>query len=539
VNPSITFTDARSYNVTLQVSNGSETSTVVSETITAMAVPINNAPTAAFTVSSISVAEGENISFDASTSTDIENTSLNYTWDFGNGETSTLQKPITTYTTAGTYTVTLVVNDNDLNSTPASQIITVTPKSTTPINTAPTASFSYDNGRCGGPDVSFDASASSDADGDPLTYTWNFGDGTTATGVMVNHIYNGSLDTPTVTLTVSDGKTTTDQVTQIGSLLPTPCAKPVGSVNATANIINGVAPLTVSFNASVTGPFAPEEYIYEWIFNDGNATSNNRIATHTFNTPGIYNVSVSASAEGDSELDFITITVTEPITTPTTCNFGTPTTEALPTTQTYFTNVFVLGSNGPNLDNINGFAFNWDLPNNSIYSIALQTNNGVPAYYLDLRDKITYTLNQSEPNITFTGSGVPGFDGSYFVAKDGDNIALVSQNGGFTIYLSNEASAPTCGNSASAKAIAQSFNLEIYPNPFLQSANDKLTISSTTNLQNSKIELINLSGKVVLSKAISANTYELSMNISTIQSGLYIISITSDSRKDTYKLIIN
>ena len=63
----------------------------------------------------------------------------------------------------------------------------------------------------GGPatlDVSFDASQSGDVNGDPLTYTWDFGDGSGATGVTVNHSFTdeGSY---TVTLTVSDGEAST------------------------------------------------------------------------------------------------------------------------------------------------------------------------------------------------------------------------------------------------------------------------------------------------------------------------------------------
>ncbi len=52
--------------------------------------------------------------------------------------------------------------------------------------------------------VDFDASASTDLDGDTLSYFWDFGDGTTATGVTANHVYTNSAEY-TVTLTVNDG----------------------------------------------------------------------------------------------------------------------------------------------------------------------------------------------------------------------------------------------------------------------------------------------------------------------------------------------
>ncbi|SDH61005.1 FG-GAP-like repeat-containing protein [Winogradskyella thalassocola] len=52
--------------------------------------------------------------------------------------------------------------------------------------------------------VSFDASASTDPDEDPLTYSWDFGDGNTGIGLTINHVYTTSGEF-TATLTVSDG----------------------------------------------------------------------------------------------------------------------------------------------------------------------------------------------------------------------------------------------------------------------------------------------------------------------------------------------
>ena len=52
--------------------------------------------------------------------------------------------------------------------------------------------------------VAFDATTSTDPNGDPVTYAWDFGDGTTATGATPNHTYAASPDHVTVTLTVTD-----------------------------------------------------------------------------------------------------------------------------------------------------------------------------------------------------------------------------------------------------------------------------------------------------------------------------------------------
>jgi PKD repeat protein len=69
-----------------------------------------------------------------------------------------------------------------------------------PANVAPTAAMSSS---CAGLTCSFDGSGSADPDGDTLTYSWDFGDSETGTGVNPDHTYAAAGTYP-VRLTVTD-----------------------------------------------------------------------------------------------------------------------------------------------------------------------------------------------------------------------------------------------------------------------------------------------------------------------------------------------
>ncbi len=73
-----------------------------------------------------------------------------------------------------------------------------------PVNRPPTAKFSFTPEEpTNGIAVSFDAGSSLDSDGDSLSYAWTFGDGGSASGQVVTHVYTTSGDY-TATLTVTD-----------------------------------------------------------------------------------------------------------------------------------------------------------------------------------------------------------------------------------------------------------------------------------------------------------------------------------------------
>ncbi len=149
--------------------------------------PPNRAPTASFATNVV----GRAVSFDASTSADPEGAALSYTWNFGDGTSATGKTAQHTYTTPGARTVTLTVSDGTLSANVA--------QSVTAINRAPQPSFTTTSNLWL---LKFDATGSKDLDGDALQYTWEFGDGGTATGATAGHFYFPGAYT--VKLTVRD-----------------------------------------------------------------------------------------------------------------------------------------------------------------------------------------------------------------------------------------------------------------------------------------------------------------------------------------------
>ena len=211
------------------------------------------------------------------TATDADSDPLTYTLTFGDtggvGNVATTPVPTGgaiaashTYSAAGVYTATLTVSDGRTNGTK-----TIALNLTVIANAAPTLSiatspsgttpFAY-------VPVTFTATVG-DANGDPWTLTWNFGDGSgLVTGQNpVTHTFTAA-GTTTVKATADDGKggvTITNLVLTVQSNRP-----PVSQVTTLPSSLNQNK--VYAFAATATDPDAGDSVTqYEWDFGDGTA----------------------------------------------------------------------------------------------------------------------------------------------------------------------------------------------------------------------------------------------------------------------------
>ena len=154
--------------------------------------------------------------------------------------------------------------------------------------------------------VDFDASASTDPDGTIDSYSWDFDDGSSYTGISTNHVFN-TVGIYNITLTVTNNEGITDTtaiqivVIEVGSSPP--------SAVISANPLAGQAPLSVSFNASASSDPDGNITSYNWNFGDGNSGTGEN-TTHTFNTAGTYDVTLTVTDNsGNTDTESTTITV--------------------------------------------------------------------------------------------------------------------------------------------------------------------------------------------------------------------------------------
>jgi serine protease len=277
-NPIHLYAAGGDYRVTLKVTDNDGATFTTSHSVT-----VNAPPTAGFTFSTTDLTANFR-----DTSTDSDGSIVRWSWNFGDGARSTAQNPTHVYATAGTYTVTLkVIDDDDALSDTSSKSVRVP-------NAAPTAGFTFSTTVL----TTDFTDASSDSDGSIVRWSWNFGDNAISSEQNPSHTYAGAGDYM-VTLTVKDNDGKTDTTSQ--SVI----------IQATAGFVFSTTGLTADFSDTSTVRYAP---IVNWAWRFGdNASSSEQNPSHTYADAGDYTVKLEVTDSGGRIYSTSqTVTVTKP-----------------------------------------------------------------------------------------------------------------------------------------------------------------------------------------------------------------------------------
>lgn len=168
-----------------------------------------------------------------------------------------------------------------------------------PPNASPVADAGESYAGYEGSAVVFDGTGSSDPDGDVLTFTWTFGDGSSATGATPSHVYadDGSYEAE---LTVEDPDGATDN---------NPAAVEISNVAPEVTSVSGptdpvATGTSVSVSASFTDPGILDSHTASVNWGDGAVTpatvsgsggSGEISASHVYATAGVYTITVTVT----------------------------------------------------------------------------------------------------------------------------------------------------------------------------------------------------------------------------------------------------
>jgi PKD repeat protein len=266
------FSDAGQYSLVITV--GGSTSDPITTDVVVNALPIP-----AFSANDVCFGEVSQFT-NQSTTNPAGQPITGYLWNFGDSQTSTLQNPTHTYTSPGSYNVTLTCYTGIGNCEQSVSHNVM-------VNTVPVPAFSAED-VCFGEATHFINQSTTNPPGGTIdSYLWNFGDGQTSALQSPVHTY-ASPGEYTVTLTCYVGTINCEQsVTQsVG----------VNTVPVPAFIAEDVClgQVTHFTNQSTTNPPGQVITNYLWNFGD-NQTSTSQNPTHTYASAGNYTVTLTCT----------------------------------------------------------------------------------------------------------------------------------------------------------------------------------------------------------------------------------------------------
>lgn len=280
-NPNNVYASGGVYDVSLTVSGNS-----VEATSTYYAyITVNDSGATDFTATPLSGYDDLLVTF---TNASIP-AGTGWLWDFGDGNTSTLENPTNTYTSPGVYDVSLTTWFDGLYDTEIKVGYISVSGYGANFSASPTTGKS---------DLTVDFTDTSS--GVPDTWLWDFGDGSSGVVQNPSHTYT-TAGIYNISLTVS-GATWPDEYT----LTQTSLVTVYPSSYFTADLYAGLAPLDVDFTSSGT---LGNPTTYLWGFGDG-YTSVLEHPIHTYANAGNYTVSLTVTKDGLSDVSTRGIEVT-------------------------------------------------------------------------------------------------------------------------------------------------------------------------------------------------------------------------------------
>lgn len=291
-------------NATVGSRNVTVTTPAGSSTPFQIQVGENRFPVASFSVNPPSGSLDTTFTFDASGSSDPDGSISAYDWDFDDGHSATGRIVTHQFTAQGSFRVVLRVRDNQNAIDRHTHDLRIDPQS----NQAPEARFIL-SPKEGDPSTTFrfDGTPSRDPDGNIDMYSWDFGDGASARGRIVQHKYiEANIYTARLTVKDDDGIASSDEKSvdvRGGGGGTAPVAQ--FTVTPTSGNLNTVFALDASASVDPDGTIVT----YEWTMGDG-STRQGQTTQHKYVSRGTYSIKLTVtdnSGEKNSLIRDVTV----------------------------------------------------------------------------------------------------------------------------------------------------------------------------------------------------------------------------------------
>jgi PKD repeat protein len=526
-----------------------------------------------------------------------QNNPTSWVWYFGNGDSSTVQNPTYTYSTAGVFTVTLIttnqygtdtlIRTNYINFTGNSGPIAISCQPITTShccgigianvtlnsinNTTAVGTDSYQDYTCTQQTELFVSANYSISVRTGTQYVENVvvwidynNDGVfsntneivmNSTGVLQNHSTNFTVPTTAVlnqplrmrvisdynTIVAACDNVAYGQVEDYTVTVRENTNPPVAQFSAnTTTSCNGV----ISFTDESQNQ--PTEW--KWYFGDGDSSSVQN-PTHVYTTTGTFTVQlITTNAFGTNSVqrtNYITITATNgplaancsPATTGTCCGIG-------------IYNVTFNTINNTTQPGTDGYrdyscSHTTTIERGRNYAISIRTGTQYSEYvrvWIDLNNNGNFENSEE----VFSSSAVQFHNGTITIPA---NFSLLNTGLRMRVASDYNTIANACNEvvwgqfedytviittNTSAKNQVYTNNFSVYPNP-----NTGNFILKYTTTHHSELRVTDMLGKIIYTEMVNANELKSKeINLSDVKAGVYLLTITNQNEKIVSKLII-